>query len=311
MVKSLKVVLLSGAVVVCFGQLANAQTVLFSDNFNRADSRNIQASLTGITDNTGSSLTAGGVYSQPWLDPNNATPTYGTQDSNAANGGGAQILSDQLQLAVGAGTSDLFVNNNFINSSILSAGGFSVSVDMDGESQSTANQGAAFAIGMSQSGAASTGDAFDEGLAYNGEGPSMTGAFNTQNGIGSTVPGQVVSDFWVALLGNGTLIWGGGNGSTISGVTGLGKTGTVSASLTFSSFDAGSVVNYDIYFNGSSEGTGSFTWTGTDENYIGLDGRDSTAVTFDNLSITTVPEPSTIALIAVGAVGLLIRRRKV
>ena len=52
-----------------------AQAILFRDTFDRADSRNIDASLTGITDNTGAPLVADAVYSQPWLDPNSAPPT--------------------------------------------------------------------------------------------------------------------------------------------------------------------------------------------------------------------------------------------
>ncbi len=109
-------ILVSGAVMALLTSQAGAQTVIFADNFNRADSRDIQASLTGITDSTGSSLAADAVYSQPHLDPNNAAPTFGVQDGDAANGGGAQILSSQLQLAVGAGTSDAYVNHNFVNS---------------------------------------------------------------------------------------------------------------------------------------------------------------------------------------------------
>lgn len=308
-------ILVSGVVLALSGNRAGGQTVLYSDNFNRPDNRNIQASQTGITDNTGDNLTAGvpgTVYSQPWLDPNNAYPTYGTQDGNAANGGGAQILSSQLQLAVGAGTSDLYINHNFVNPSILSAGGFTVSLDINGYNQSTSQQGGAFAIGMTQSEAGSTADAFNEGIvAGQPAAPSMTGAFNSQNGIGSTVPGLVASDFWLALRGDGSLAWGGGNGTTIQGVTGLAKTGTISANFLFSDFNAGSTVDYTIYYNGVSKGTGSFAWSDTDANYIGLDARDNTAVNFDNLTIaTTVPEPSVTLLGFLGAAALLIHRRK-
>jgi PEP-CTERM motif len=303
MTKLFVVMLVSGAVIAVFGGRANAQSVLFSDTFNRADSRDIQASLTGITDNTGSSLAADGVYSQPWLDPNNAAPTYGVQDGVAANGGGAQILSSQLQLAVGAGTSDAYVNHNFVNASILSADGFSISLDVGGYTQTGYQQGGAFALGMSASEAASAGDAFDEN-------PSMTGAFNDGSTIGLAPPGTVVSDFWLALRGNNTLAWGSGSG-TISGVTGLSaKIGTISANFSFGDFNAGSTVNYEVFLNGVSEGTGSFTWSGTDENYIGIDARDSGGVSFDNFSVSAVPEPSTVALVMVGAAGWLIRRRK-
>ncbi len=261
--------------------------------------------MTGITDNTGSSFTAGTVYSQPWIDPNNASPTFGVQDSVAANGGGAQVLSSQLQLAVGAGTSDLFVNHNFVDSPILSSGGFSVSLNVLGESQTGYQQGGAFAIGMSQAKAATAGDAFNSA-------PSMTGAFNDADTLGANVYGTVLSDFWVALRGNGSLAWGSSSG-VINGVSGLSKAGVISANFMFSSFAAGSTVNYEILYNGTSEGAGSFTWSGTDENYIGIDGRDSSAVTFDNFSVSTiapVPEPTTLALFALGGVGLLIRRRK-
>ena len=296
-------ILISGVILALSAGHAYAQTILFSDNFNRADSRNIQASLSGITDNTGSSLAVGGVYSQPWLDPNNRPPTYGVQDGVASNGGGAQILSSQLQLAVGAGTSDAYVNHNFINPSILSAGGFTVSLDVNGFLQTGLQQGGAFAIGMSATEAASGADAFDLTPGR------YTGAFNDASTIGAAVPGVVLSDFWLALRGNSSLVWGSSSG-TISGVGSLSaKTGTVSAKFSFSDFNAGSTVNYQVFLNGISEGTGSFTWSDTDANYIGLDARDSSGVSLDNFSVT-IPEPSAALLGLLGATGLFLRRRK-
>lgn len=293
--------LVTGAVLAAFGNRVQAQ-VLFSDNFNRADSRNIQASLDGIVNNTGTSLSAGGVYSLPHLDPNNQAPTYGAQDGNAANGGGAQILSSQLRLAVGAGTSDAYINHNFINSSILSAGGFSISLDITAYAQTDYRFGGAFAIGMSASEAASAGDAFDQVS-------SMTGAFNDLSTLGGSLSGTVVSDFWLALRGNNTLVWGSGAG-TVNGVSGLSaKTGTISATFAFTDFNAGSTVNFDVYYNGIHEGNGTFTWSGTDENYIGIDSRDSSGTSFDNLNIAAAPEPSSFALFLLGAAGMLIRRK--
>jgi hypothetical protein len=297
-------IMAAGIVLALSGNHAGAQAVLFSDNFNRADNRDIQASLTGITDNTGSSLPVDGVYSQPWLDPNNRAPTYGVQDAVASNGGGAQILSSQLQLAVGAGTSDAYINHNFVNASILSAGGFTVSLDVNGFSQTGYQQGGAFAIGMSASEAAAGADAFDLTPGR------YTGAFNDASTIGAAVPGVVLSDFWVALRGNNSVVWGGSSG-TISGVGSLSaKTGTISATFSFSDFNVGSTVNYQVFLNGVSEGTGSFTWSGTDENYIGLDARDSSGVSLDNLSISTVPEPSAMLLGLLGATGLFLRRSR-
>jgi hypothetical protein len=39
-------------------------------------------------------------------------------------------------------------------------------------------------------------------------------------------------------------------------------------------------------------------WSGTNENYIGIDARDGVSVLMDNFSVTTVPEPATASLVA-------------
>ena len=142
--------------------------VLFSDSFGRADSRNIDASLTGITNNTGTSLPADGVYSQPHVDP--VYESTGADDGDAANGGGADITGGQLRLAVGPGTSNAYVNHNFVNSEILTAGGFKVSLDVTGYAGTARQNGGAFALGMTQAEADSAGDAYSytEGPEHDG-----------------------------------------------------------------------------------------------------------------------------------------------
>ena len=208
--------------------------VLFSDTFDRTSQRNIDGSLTGITDNTGSSLVADGVYSQPFVDPNNES---GGQDTDATNGGGAQILSNELQLAVGAGTSNAFVNHNFTNSSILSSGAFQVSLDVTGFNNTSVGFGGAFAVGMSQADALLAGDAY----AADPNGVKFTNAFEN-------VYTAVISDFWVGLRGDGTFAWGNGPvGVADAGFHSVSvgsKTGTISANFGVTSFDAGSTVNY-------------------------------------------------------------------
>ncbi len=245
---------------------AAAGVVLFEDTFDRDDSRNIDATLTGITDHTGSALPADGVYSQPWLDPNNGPPAYGVQDGASTNGGGAQVLSHQLQLAVGSGTSNAYINHNFVNASILSAGGFSVTIDVTGYNQAARQQGGGFAVGMSAAEAATAADPWETTT------PTMVAAWtNDPYGfLGAPVgpdPTNVVSDFWIGIRGNNSLAWGSNTG-TVQGVANLGfKTGTISVDFTMTDFNAGSTVNYEVFLNDVSRGTGSFTWSDTDANY--------------------------------------------
>lgn len=286
--------------------------VLFADTFDRTAGRNIDASLTGITDNTGSALAADAVYTHSHIDPANIP---GPQDGNAVNGGGAQITAGgTLQLAVGAGTSNAFVNHNFTNPSIVANGNFSVAFAITGLNQSTREQGGGFALGMSLAEALAAKDAWNAGTVETPAGvfsASMTGAFNVAATLGNPVPGPaggIASDFWIALRGDGSLAWGGSSGNVL-GVTGLAKTGSVEVDFTLSDFNSGSTVNYEVFYNSVSQGTGSFAWSGTNQNYIGLDARDNTGVSFDNFSVTTVPEPATAALGLLGAAALLRRRR--
>ena len=268
--------------------LSGHSQILFKDTFDRADSRNIDSALTGVTDRTGAPLAADNFYQHGHIDPNNNAPTYGIQDADAANGGGVQILSNRLQLAVGAGTSNLFVNHNFTNAAITETGGFSVSLEVTGYTQTARQQGGGFAIGMSQAEAQSAEDAFNLTAP-------MTGAFNDASSIGAAVPGAVVSDFWVALRGNNSLAWGGSSG-VIGGTSGFAaRTGTITVNFAVTDFNAGSTVAYEVFLNGVTQGTGSFIWSGTNENFIGIDARDSTAVGFDNFSVSTfAPTPAVV-----------------
>ena len=133
-----------------------------------------------------------------------------------------------------------------------------------------------------------------------------------QDGIRANVNAATdvsVSDFWVMLRGDGSLVWGGlGNSvtktTTVDDETGLmgkvdvgSKTGLISAEFTLSSFNAAETVNYEVFFDGVSKGSGSFAWSESNQNYIGLDARDKQGVTFDNLSIETIPGHATLGLI--------------
>ena len=280
---------------------APAQQVIFKDTFDRPDNRNIDATLGGITDATGANLPADGVYTHPFIDANNRAPTYGAQDADPANGGGARILTNALQLAVGPGTSNAYINHNFINPSIVSAGRFAVSVDLTAVAGATAGQGGGFGIGMRQSDAAAAGDA-------------ISGAAKMQDGFVDTAfngaANVSAADFWIILRSNNTLAWGGrGNAITnatadtaLFGTASVGsKTGKITVDFTdVTSFAAGTVIQYNILFNDLpvANGSGSFTWSYVDANYIGLDARDGTGVSFDNFTIIAGAPPPVVSLSA-------------
>ena len=266
--------------------LAARADVLFGDTFTRADNTTaIDATLGGITDNTGSSLAAGGVYARP----------FSKQTTSS------RIAGNQLKLATGTGSSNAYIDHNFTNGDILTAGGFRVSVNVTDIMKSNGTgQGGAFAIGMSEARANSAGASLF----------AKTKMHDGISGVGNKEDDVSVSDFWVMLRGDGSLIWGGlGNAITEADESGLlgkvdvgSKTGLISAEFTLSSFDAAETVNYEVFFDGVSKGSGSFAWSESNQNYIGLDARDKQGVTFDNLSIETIPEPATLGRSTLGLI---------
>ena len=268
---------------------ARGQSVLFSDTFDRANSRNVDASLAGITDQTGASLPLDGVYLHGFVDPANLA---GGPDADATNGGGAEIVGGRLELADGQGTSNVYVDHGFLNAEILSAGGFEVSLDVAGYSGVTAGQGGGFAIGMSAAQAADTGDAFD------GNG-SSTGTAKMTDGFGNAAGSGAVSDFWMVIRGDNSVVWGGIGDQAPFGSASVGaKVGTLSARFAFSDFSAGTSVAYEVFFNGNSIGSGIFPWDRSNENFIGLDARDGQAVSMDNFRVSTVQAAPVVATLS-------------
>ncbi|MGE4490282.1 MAG: hypothetical protein AB7E95_12140, partial [Kiritimatiellales bacterium] len=132
--------------------------------------------------------------------------------------------------------------------------------------------------------------------AFSGD-PKLTQAFN--NDISSTT---VLSDFWFGWRDNGRVTWG-VKGENIGAVNlGQGDV-TLTAEFLFDSFADGSTVNYTVYVNGTavSGATGTFTWSGANENYIAIDGRDNDYTAFDNFIVETIPEPASMSLMLIGA----------
>lgn len=227
--------------------------VLFSDSFNRPDSTDADASSVGM----------GGVL---------VPLVYQESYEGAGAATSIQIASNQLNVAYGPGMANVYLGHNFIDAAIVSVGGFSVSVDVvqiSSAATDLANRFAGFGVGMTEAEAAAAKDMNDHPTTFRGGG-SATG----------------VCDFFVDLAMDGSVrIWS--RGTLLNTVPVGAVSGTLKAVFSCSDFNAGSAVTVMIYFNGTLCDTRSITWSDANANYIGLSGRASNVVIFDNLSIET------------------------
>lgn len=227
--------------------------VLFSDTYNRPDSTDADTSSAGMS----------GV-----LGPLVCQESY--EGSGAATS--IQILTNQLNLAYGPGMANMYLGHNFIDAAIVSAGGFSVSVDVvqiSSAATDLTNRFAGFGVGMTEAEAAAAKDMNDHPTTLRGGG-SAAG----------------VCDFFADLAMDGSVrVWS--RGTLLNTVPVGAVSGTLKAVFSCTDFNAGSTVTVMIYFNGTPCDTRSFTWSDANANYIGLSGRASNTVIFDNLSIET------------------------
>lgn len=234
--------------------------VFFSDNFNRADSTDINASTDGMSGT---------------LSPLAYVEAY--EGSGAASS--IQISNNQLNIAVGAGMSSLFLDHNFTDADILTADGFSVSLDVVSitTADDAANRFGGFGVGNTRDEALAAADSFDSATPFR---PSVARA---NQGIG-------VSDFYVDLaLDQNLRLWS--NGSLLNTVNVGAASGTIRVDFFLTDFNAGSAVTAVVFFNGIQKDIQSFTWDHTNADYIGISGRTAGAGVFlDNLSIGTVTQ---------------------
>ncbi len=224
-----------------------APTVLFADTFDRADNDDLNAVATGKS---------GTLGALDWLE-------------KAATGGG-RILSNELQLGEdggGGGWALAYLDHNFVDSGILSAGGFSVSVDI-------------------------LNDVTGGGTRY--VGIAVGGSSADYSGWSNNNPADQGADFYVGYDGSGTeqfRIWTNGVLATTTSLT-FANPDTLRVDLTVTDFNAGTTVGYEVFNNSISVASGNFTWGGTDENYLGLfsNWTDSGAE-LDNFEISAVLDP--------------------
>ncbi len=243
---------------------------LFADNFDRADNDDLNALATGKS---------GSLGALGWLEV-----------SPAADGG--RILSNQLQLGEtsggGGGWALAYLDHNFTDSSISTNGNFSVSVDMVNNISGGNTRYAGIAVG---------------------------GSSTDYSDWSSNAPASEGADFYIGYDGSGTeefRIWENGVLTTTMPLNFL-EPDTLRVDFTnVTNFNLGTTINYEVFNNGSTVVSGDFTWGGLNENYLGLFSNwTDGGAEMDNFSVTTVvPEPSSTALLGLGGLALILRRRR-
>lgn len=228
--------------------------VFFSDNFNRPDSMTISASSVGMSGT---------------LAPLQYIESF--EGSGAA--ASIQILNNQLQMAVGQGMSNAFLDYNFTASAVGEGGGFSISLDIveiNSAATDSANRFMGFGLGMTREEALGAGDINDSPATYRGGGGAVG-----------------VCDFFVDVAIDGTLrIWS--RGTLLRTVSAGSSAGTLQVVFTASGFDAGDSVGVTVFFNGTVCDQRTFSWSHSNANYIGLSGRASERIRVDNFIIDSV-----------------------
>ncbi|QTN33861.1 PEP-CTERM sorting domain-containing protein [Akkermansiaceae bacterium] len=251
---------------------AHAAT-LFADTFDRANGDDLNASTTGKS---------GSLGALDWLETSG--PTSGTL------GAGGSIVSNQLQLGeegAGGGWALAYLDHNFIDTSITTNRNFSVSVDIVNSDTGGATRYAGIVVG---------------------------GPASRYSGWSSNNPATENVDFYIGYDGSGTeqfRIWENGVLTTTTNLSFV-EPDTLRVDFTnVTNFTLGTTINYEVFNNGSSVATGDFTWSGTNQNYLGLfTNWTAGGAELDNFSVTTVPEPGTTALVGLCGLALILRRRK-
>ncbi|MCH7227084.1 Ig-like domain-containing protein [Haloferula sp. A504] len=219
----------------------------------------------GITDTTSWSFTTAAfdpalfadTFNRPDSSDLNASAsgksgTLGTLDwVEVKSAGEPTVTGNTLRLGEsgggGGGYSLAYPDHNFIDSSIASSGEFTVSVDLGATGSGGGTRFSGIAVGNSKA---------------------------ELDGWSTSSPTLFTSDFFFGYDPTGTTevkIFRGGQ-QVYQQTINLNGGGTLSVRFHgFSDFNANTTVSYEAFINGGSPvATGSFFWSGTDENYIAL-----------------------------------------
>ncbi len=241
----------------------SAQTVLFSDNFNRAANFDIDADATGMSGPA-------------------APMTYKESDPLVPNDALSQVLNNALYLAYGPNASAVGLQSyNFIDSQILTDGGFRISMSIENlGNQTTVDHYCGFGVGISATEMANLA------LDFNGTaGP--------RGNFGAA--GTGVADFYVSYTpangGDVQLFYQGvATGTAIDVNVGnlVGSSAILRADFYPDGFGLGDNVAVYVYLNSTLVAATSFTWKEANQNYIALSTRQSTGFIVDNLVVETI-----------------------
>ncbi len=238
-----------------FTTISNDPAVLFGDSFNRPNDIDLNASAAKY-----GSLGAL-TYTEVLV---------GVANVQLSDG---QLLLESNESAGGSGPV-VYPNHNFTDTAISTAGGFSVTVDLNAYLTGGTARYMSVAVGQSsadidaQTSASASGSAGDLVIGYRGNNSTL---LVIANGISTSI---------ASLPATPT---------------------TMRIDYALSDFNAGSTVDYEVFFDDSVTPftSGSFTWSGTDENYISLSANLIVTSTpgerhalFDNLQIRTLASVS-------------------
>lgn len=279
----------SGTALALGGGHGHAQTVLFDDTFARGVNftNNLTPNFNGQT-----GVDAPLTYTIPsWNVP-----------GSVSSPNSMQILNNTLYKAQTGQEGIWALNYNFIDGSILAAGGFSVTqnilnIGSNGSDQEDRYCG--YGVGLNPTQISSFAD---EGLTTLG--PRGNIAANTF-GVAPFYVDLSLTDYIQVFANNTVNQYAVAPGTDATG-------GALETEFSFANFNQGSTVDYTVLFDGTNITSGSFDWGSTTNNYIVGSMRSST-VTAGDLDVSTLapaPEPSTVALVICGAAGLVLRLRR-
>ena len=226
--------------------------LLFADTFDRVDSDNLNASGEGQSGSLVPLLYSSSVFKE-------ALPELSAPDINSGSlrtfGTDSNVVRDG---------SVIYLEHNFTDAAILDGGGFSVSVDI--AEYNTIGNARQMSVGIGQSREELTG----------------LSSVRLRDGVADLLVAYRETSSTLEIYKSGILDV---EETVTSGLPDAPTTMRIDYSI--DDFTAGSTVSFQVFFDSETAAfaTGTFVWSGTNENYLGLSSNLSADSRFDNLEI--------------------------